>query len=56
MARLIDYARARGLSELFGDVLHDNVAMLALAQACGFTIAAHGPAPEIVRVTLSLKS
>jgi acetyltransferase len=55
MARLVDYARARRLSELFGDVLHDNVAMLALARSCGFTVAPQGPAPDTVRVTLSLK-
>ena len=37
MTRLIDYCRARGLSELTGTVLPDNVRMLALAQALGFT-------------------
>ena len=54
MARILDYARSRGLREVFGDVLHDNAAMLALARSFGFTIAAHGPAPDIARVTLSL--
>jgi acetyltransferase len=53
MRRLIDYARARGLSELYGDVLADNHAMLALSRALGFE-AARSPHDTVVRVTLAL--
>ena len=37
MARLVDWARARGTRRLVGDVLHDNDAMRALMRECGFT-------------------
>lgn len=36
MTHLIDYCRARGLAELVGTVLPDNVRMLALGRALGF--------------------
>ena len=53
LTRLVEYARTRGLSELVGDVLRENVAMLALAAKLGFT--AHpGESPEIMRVKLRL--
>jgi acetyltransferase len=53
MRRIIDYARARGIGRLFGDVLAGNDAMLALCRGLGFTVAA-GPADGTVRVTLRL--
>jgi acetyltransferase len=52
MRRLIDYARSRGIGELYGDVLHDNVVMRALCRSLGFN---EGPVEDhIVRVTLPL--
>jgi acetyltransferase len=54
MARLVDYARQRGLAEIFGDILKENVEMLALSRELGFLLA---PLPEtaaIVRATLRL--
>lgn len=52
MNRLIDYARARGIREIFGDVLEDNAVMRALCRTLGFSEA---PADgHIVRVTLPL--
>ena len=53
MTRLIEYARARGLTELFGDILTENKAMLALSAQFGFTIR---PAESagVDRATLSL--
>lgn len=36
MRRLFEWARANGIRRLHGDVLDDNVAMLALAQSLGF--------------------
>jgi acetyltransferase len=51
MRRLIDYARTRGIGELYGDVLADNVVMRALCRSLGF---AEAPASDhVVRVTLS---
>jgi len=53
MTRLIAYARARRLSELFGDILTENKAMLALCAELGFTL---GPAesPSAMRATITL--
>ena len=50
---LIDYARDRGLRELYGDVLADNHAMLALCRTLGFT-ETRSPGDFVVRVTLTL--
>ena len=52
MRRLIDYARERGIAELFGDVLPDNAVMLALARSLGFDETR--TADHVVRVTLPL--
>jgi acetyltransferase len=52
MRRLIDYARSRGIGELVGDVLQDNVVMLALCRSLGFRETRHED--HIVRVTLPL--
>jgi acetyltransferase len=52
MRRVIDYARSRGIGELFGDVLQDNVVMLALCRSLGFS---ERPTQDhVVRVTLPL--
>lgn len=37
MRRIIDYARGRGIGTLYGEVLSDNVRMLRLAAAFGFS-------------------
>jgi acetyltransferase len=44
---VLDYARSRGLDEVWGDVAHDNARMLRLAQQLGFTTSA---ADELGRV------
>jgi acetyltransferase len=54
MRRIIDYARSRSIREIYGDVLHDNVTMLKLCRALGFSAAALPDDPSIVRVTLRL--
>ena len=51
---LMAAARARGLELLFGDVLHDNHAMLRLAQALGYTRHPHPDARRLVRVQHAL--
>jgi acetyltransferase len=55
MTRLTDYARARGLSEIFGHVLRENVAMLGLCRALGLEVEANRDAPETVLVRLRLR-
>jgi acetyltransferase len=52
MDRLIAYARARGIHELFGDTLVENEPMLTLCRELGFKISA--PSRGIVRATLVL--
>jgi acetyltransferase len=52
MSRLIDYARSRGIGELYGDVLEGNVVMRGLCRALRFREA---PAEDhVIRVTLPL--
>ena len=53
LADLIGYARARGLRELFGEVLRENEAMLALARSLGFAQEA-GEGADTVRLRLAL--
>jgi len=50
MGRLVAYARSRGIGELFGDVLAENTAMLALCRdlGCALTLPSRG----VVRATL----
>ncbi len=52
MRHLIDYAKARGIGELFGDVLAENAPMLALCRDFGCEISP--PSQGIVRATLRL--
>ena len=52
LARLIEYARRRGISELFGDVLAANRPMLALCSQLGFTISTTQSA-DVLRATLA---
>ncbi|MFA7425303.1 MAG: bifunctional acetate--CoA ligase family protein/GNAT family N-acetyltransferase [Desulfosarcinaceae bacterium] len=54
MRRIIDYARKRGIAELFGDVLVDNRPMLKLCQAFGFKKKYDPREPDVAIVTLPL--
>lgn len=54
MLRLFEWARAHGIRRIWGDVLDENTAMIALAQALGFERQAHPEEPGLVRVTLDL--
>ncbi len=51
---MIRYCRARGIGELFGEVLSGNERMLALAEDLGFEIH-HRPDPQALRVHLKLQ-
>jgi acetyltransferase len=52
LRRIIDYARSRGIGELYGDVLPDNGVMLSLCRSLGFHETRS--ADPVVRVTLPL--
>ena len=52
--KLIDYARAKGIRELFGYVLRENETMLALSRKLGFTVRGSDEGPGVMRVSLVL--
>ena len=54
MTRLIEIAKARGLSEIFGEVLRENGPMLKMCRELGFTVAPHPDEPDVMRVTRRL--
>jgi len=54
MRRIIDYARARGIREVVGDVLRENRTMLKLCEVLGFTTERDADDLEIVKVRLRL--
>jgi acetyltransferase len=54
MRRIIDYARSRGIGEIYGDVLADNTTMLKLCRVLGFTWPSLPDEAGVVRVTLKL--
>lgn len=56
MRRIIDYARARGIGEIYGDVLRENETMLKVCRIFGFTQSDIPDEPSEVRVTLDLSA
>jgi acetyltransferase len=54
MRRIIDYARARGIGEIFGDILTENATMLDLASRLGFRLDRNEAGAGVVRATLRL--
>ena len=54
MERLIGYARGRGIGTLLGDVMEDNVVMLALCRDLGCTLTPVTGPEGTVRATLAL--
>ena len=55
MQRIIDYARTRGIGEIFGDVLRENTRMLQTCEKLGFTQSGVPEEPGLVRVVLDLR-
>jgi acetyltransferase len=53
MARILDHARARGIGEVTGSILRENVAMVALARALGFAIEDEPGATAMVRARIA---
>jgi acetyltransferase len=54
MQMIIDYARAEGLKAIEGQVLGENVTMLAMCRELGFEIATDPQDPDICLVRLVL--
>ncbi|HYC03302.1 MAG TPA: bifunctional acetate--CoA ligase family protein/GNAT family N-acetyltransferase [Azospirillaceae bacterium] len=50
MTRILDYARSRGIKEVFGEVLRENRNMLQLCRDLGFRRQEHPDDPGIVEV------
>ncbi|MGE0660932.1 MAG: GNAT family N-acetyltransferase, partial [Reyranellaceae bacterium] len=55
MRTIIDYARKRGIGELFGLVLRENERMLAMCREMGFALRAVKEDPTLVEVVLDLR-
>jgi acetyltransferase len=55
MRRIINYARAAGTREIFGEVLYENDKMLRINEALGFTLTRSPDDPELVHVALELQ-
>lgn len=51
MERLLAYAKERGIGEVFGDILAENAAMIALCRDLGFTLKPLAETAEILRAT-----
>ncbi|GHD62849.1 bifunctional acetate--CoA ligase family protein/GNAT family N-acetyltransferase [Jeongeupia chitinilytica] len=54
LGRIIDYSRGKGTTRLVGEILRENIRMVALARDCGFRIDATSES-EVVRATLELE-
>ncbi len=54
MQCLIDWARAQGMAEIVGQVLADNVPMLAFVRRLGFTVRRMPSDPEVMEARLPL--
>ncbi|CDH43189.1 bifunctional acetate--CoA ligase family protein/GNAT family N-acetyltransferase [Candidatus Contendibacter odensensis] len=54
LRRLIGYARAQGIHELFGEILRENKPMLELCRALGFTVKPCPDDQEVMIATLRL--
>jgi acetyltransferase len=54
MQLIIDYARADGIREIFGEVLRENATMLAMCKELGFATIAKTEDPRLLVATLTL--
>ncbi len=54
MRRIIDYSRAAGIRQLFGEVLRENLPMLRVCDLFGFERRSSADDPGVVEVTLNL--
>jgi acetyltransferase len=56
MALIVDYARARGLGEVWGTILRENTGMIALVRRLGFTIRTDEDDPGLVIASLTVRA
>ncbi len=54
MQLIIDYARSEGLKAISGDVLKENITMLAMCRQLGFSVKQDPVEPDICDVRLTL--
>lgn len=54
MSAILDYARSRGIMEVFGEVLRENVTMLRMCRELGFQVTSPPDEPGIAQVTLPM--
>jgi acetyltransferase len=54
MHEIIAYARSRGLQEIFGEVLTENIQMLRMAEHLGFAVRSHPEDAGLVTVSIDL--
>jgi acetyltransferase len=54
MRRIIDYAKGRGIKEIYGEVLSDNIPMLKICRLLGFKTAPAKDDPGVRMVNLKL--
>jgi acetyltransferase len=54
MRRIIDYSRASGIRQLYGEVLRENAPMLKVCQVFGFARRTSEDDPSVIEVTLDL--
>lgn len=54
MTAIMDYARSRGIAEIYGEVLRENTTMLAMCRELGFSRRESPDEPGVVEVRLRL--
>jgi acetyltransferase len=54
LTHLLDHARMRGITEIWGDVMRENEAMLQMCRELGFVAADHPDEGHLYRVTRRL--
>ncbi|HEV2674860.1 MAG TPA: bifunctional acetate--CoA ligase family protein/GNAT family N-acetyltransferase [Aliidongia sp.] len=55
MDLILDYARDRGLAEVWGTILHENTGMIDLVRRLGFTVRADPEDPTLVTATFAIR-
>ena len=54
MNKILDYARSRGIKEVYGEVLRENTNMLGMCRALGFVRKENMDEPGVVEVRIEL--
>ena len=55
MSRILEYARSRGIKEVYGEVLRENTNMLGMCRALGFVRKENLDEPGVVEVRIDLE-